>query len=773
MNGQNPDFFVGIISSSDAGTYNIHVEPFGSQVKGIMQGIPLMSVFASTLGFRECPQYGIGVNVLCYPINTERCYIIGIIPEADMGNIKFYSRVALKTADGNFDSQNTVGYGKDYPKLITHNQNRPTDIVEGEYALHNDFGVLLGLFQQMASLKGSELAQIQCYAMDDLVRIVSHNFQHWTALGEFNIWHDGKAIMAEFGATHLSAESMGSPAVTSSEGKPTFSEDGGTPTPDDSVDYYKIDGDERTKAISRMKIFLGRLGDFMHLFLVRPDEDAIRTLSGAMTGNFDKGLLDIHVATDGRFTLRSVSSIAIEKTNWIMVPERVRSPEDPKGDDAEELTYPDKDPFVFDNTYKYQGNPGAYFLQMRDCVAYLQDLYSYKNFITHEKDFKLSKSTDNQETSLEGIDQVDEKTKVNFKDYVLRKSGLYFMDNGGVLVVDAWGSAIVMEGGDINLQAAKDVINQPMRNYIVKAGQFGSLCSKKDFDISSTEEGFRLKTAKVQHFYSVDQGILLQSGAKNKTAPSPEDKAYTEFGGIILDAKDSGVYTYGKDIFDRSTERSLYKSNELNIQADDKIYVSSEKDLYLLSGGTVHAEAVDSMRLVSKGTAMLGGTSDTLIGQKGKIVGLIPHPKSLPAILDGVLDCDSLAVMKDAFPKEKFQEKMQPFDKDEVFDKIKFRFLASDVYNLSEKEDYIPMTIAQQNDQTFGFLNLKEWKEKEVEGTLPYPGKDKFESFYVTAELKNLQNKGNDLESKGSDNLTPDGTTLSVASLNTYKILEK
>lgn len=771
MNSLDPSFFVGLVSSSDAGTYNVNIEPCNSSMGGIMQGIPLMSVFTSTLGFKECPQYPIGAAVFCYKINSERCYIIGIIPEADIGNLKFYSRAALQTADGNYDEQNAVGYAKDGSKLMTHNQGRPTDLVEGEFGYHNDFGVLLGLFQQLAILKGSELAQVQCYAIDDLVRIVSHNFQHWSALGEFNIWHDGKGIQAEFGATHLSAESMGSPAVTSSEGNPVFEEDPGT-KPDDSQDFYKIAEDQRIKAIARLKVFLGRLGDFVHIFLSRPDPDVVRTLSGSVQGNFDRGLFDVHVGPDGRFSLRSVSSIVIEKTNWIMVPERVRSPEDPKGDDASELTYEDKDPFEFDNTYKYQENPIHYFLQIRDCAAYLQDLVNYKNFITHEKDFKLSKSPTSQETDLNSIDQVDEKTKVKLNDYVLRRSGIYLMDNGGIAIMDAWSSAIVLEGGNIYFQPAKDIIQQPMRNYVVKAGQFASICAKKDVDISSTEEGFRLKTEKVQHFYSNKQGILLQSGAQSKSAPAPEDEAYKEFGGIIFDAKDSGVYTYAGQIFDRAKERALYKTKILGLEAEETMNILAETTMLLLCSGTTHVEAKKSANFVSKGAVSIGGTSTTAIGQKGKTVGMVPHPGSLPAVLDGVLDCDQIASFKEKLDKTPQQSMMSPFDKDDKFDKIKFRFLKSDDYKLDGDEEGLPMTIAQQSDAEFGFLNLTEWKEKEVEGTLPYPGKSKFDSFYISGKLNGNLTRDQDISTRGSEGLSSKGGTLTAGSLNSYKILE-
>ena len=307
-------FFVGSVTSSDTATYTIQVEAAGSTRNAVCQGIPLATVFATTLGFKECPQYPVGASVLCYHVSADICYILGIIPQHDYANQKFFARTSLKTADGNFDAQNTAGYNDKASKIATHNQGRPTDVVEGEHVIANDFGVLLGLFQSLAVLKGSELAQVQCYLLDDLVRIISHNYEHFTALGELKICHDGKAIMAEFGGTHLSQESMGIAQVESFRDTPVFKETGKV-SKDDVDDYYAFIQSDRIKAIERLKIFVGRLGDFLHLFLVRPDPEAIRTLSGALTGKYDRGMFDVHLAQDGRLSVRTVTGMSFEKTN--------------------------------------------------------------------------------------------------------------------------------------------------------------------------------------------------------------------------------------------------------------------------------------------------------------------------------------------------------------------------------------------------------------------------------------------------------------------------
>jgi hypothetical protein len=63
------------------------------------------------------------------------------------------------------------------------------------------------------------------------------------------------------------------------------------------------------------------------------------------------------------------------------------------------------------------------------------------------------------------------------------------------------------------------------------------------------------------------------------------------------------------------------------------------------------------------------------------------------------------------------------------------------------------------------------WEEKEVNGSLPYPGKDKFENFYLAAEApQNLQvdSSGKSSSNKAKSENKPGKLTLK--SLKEYKI---
>ena len=780
---ENSTLFTGYVVTSNAASYCVAIARENSSFKNadggsLIQGIPLTQHFAYYLGFKEALLPQPGTKVLCLENTPDTCFILASIPENDLSfqgtqPLNLPQRVTLGSGDAGNDSANRKGHTDNFRWVF--NNRRPTDVVDGEYVVANELGVLLGLFQQMATLKASELSQIQCYLLDDLVRIISHNFQHYTALGEYNIYHDGKSIMAEFGATHIPQESYGRPAVEDDGGSPVFEFEGASTT-DDSQDFYKIKENEQIKAVERFKIFLGRLGDFFHMYLVRPDPKEVRTSDPDVeVNNPDLGLFDFHIGTDGGLHVRSLKEIFLERTNWIRVPSRKAAPDDPNGDDAEELEYEEKEKFEFDSEYKYKNNPLMFAQQLRDYVAYVNENLNYKNFKKHEKDFKVN-DTISKEKRTDTSLKIDKETKLDLADYKLRNSGIYLMPNGGIVLRDAWGSAIVMEGGNISLQPAKDLFMQPLRNMVAKVGGFTSIATKEDIDLSSTDKGFRLKTNLAQYLYSHESGVVIESAGENDStgSPDPETSAIEKIGGVVIKSK-KGIYNYAaKDIVNLAKGR-------LVLQSIDQVDISAGKDVYIYSKGDMHSIADQSMILYGKENsyllgdrAAISGKSSTLIGNKGSDLG-VEYDKDSMFVdkLAGVVPTDTIIKNFDALlPFASNPIQYCTFSSADKFESLKFNFLESSKYGNLEDEDAIPSTLPQQEDELSNIYNLVEWEEKKINGSVPYPGAEKFDSFLLKADKPNNLEKGNigekDYVSKASSGKTP--AKISKSSLKQYKV---
>jgi hypothetical protein len=778
--GGQMSLFTGVVITSTAATYTVSVvrESYSTDNAdggNTIQGIVISSHLASFFGFKEVSIPQPGSRVLCASSSVNTCYILGVIPQNNLSSELIPGRVTAGAVCAGSDDAQRMGH-KDKNPVIPNNR-RPTDVVDGEYVVVNEFGVLLGLFQELATLKASELSQVQCHLLDDLVRIISHNFQHYTALGEYNVWHDGKSLMAEFGATHIPSEGLGRPSVDSDNGGEPIFEKTSKNKPDDSEDFYKIKEDERIVAIERFKVFLGRLGDFLHVFLVKPDDKEVRTLNPENKPTKpDTGLFDFHLGTDGGVHIRSVKEIFLEKTSWIRVPTRYSAPEDPKGDDATEIAYEKKEAFEWTNDYQYKENPYHYFLQIRDYVAYVNEVAAYKNFKTHEKDFYVNDELD-KEKKLSEIHNVDEHTPLGQEQYKLRAAGVYLMPNGGITIKDAWNSAIVMEGGNIYIQPAKDLIVQPLRNFIAKVGGWTSIASKEDIDLSSSEKGFRLKTQKSQYFYSDESGIVLQANSKNAStgSPDPAENAISDVGGIVLKST-VGIYNYAEtEIVYFAKQNITFQSlKNIFIEAKDLLGLSSSDGPVLTYASQIVSVGEQSAIFIStEGSAICAGAKITALGKKDEYLGIQYDKDSFFIdILKGAVPFDEITTeLAKISPALKNPIQNTVFNTEDKFKQLDFKFLSSDIYGISASSDAIPATMAQQDDQLTGLYSLEAWEEKEINSSFPYPGKEKFDEFYLASEApKNLQvdPSGKGSTSKAKSENKPGKITLK--SLKEYKI---
>lgn len=739
----NGRLFYGTVVSADPTTYNILVAPQGNDGTQKMQARMLSSMLCFAIGFKLSYIPTVGTAVFCYATSLSECLILGMVPTNDVGSTPpFSQRTIVGAGDGLRHAVHTQNYGKDLQHTITQNLGRPTDMLHGELAISNDFGVLLGLFQQLAVLKGSELSQIQCFLLDDLVRIISHNFQHFHGMGSHSISHDGTSLQLEGGLTHDPKEAMGIPQRESENALPTLKHVGMADVDDTDNFYQPVDG-ERLEAVERLKYFVGRLGDFVNIMLVAPGAKR-RLMDGTEPSDpqdRDKGLLQIKASLDGLFVVRSVKGVVIEKTNWIRVPQRIRTPEDPEGDDGAKLEPPSADAFVFDNSYVAADQPFLYYLQLRDYLSYLVDGVGYRNFKQRAKDFHVNDDY-TAEPGLNEITYVDPVTKTA---YLKKTSSLVLMPNGGVSIRDAWGSGLNMEGGNIYIQPAKDLVLQPMRNLVGKIGGNLSLASRYDIGLSSTEGGVQTRSKKVQYSYSKEGGIVLHTDAEVVGNPGflPDD-ASEPIGycsGIVFKSADGGIFANAKYHYANYTESSLIDSKQNHLLSTNQLVLRSEKVLELL-GDTTLVQGVNRVNIYSEKSALMIGREQTLVGKFEQKIGFV-RPGT--AYVEGLIKDDETTAFFDKmdqligqYQDIKREEIVPAYTQQDAFSGLLFKWPNSEVYGLAPGDATFPQTLAQQEDTDFGIHQFVAWTEVSDNETYPFPGADLAESF-VSNQTSNLE----------------------------------
>lgn len=739
-------FFLATVTNVDPATFAIELFPHNTRYLGVMQGIPLASSLANLLGFKDCSMPQVGACVLCFHFDAHTCLIIGIVPKPDALNkeANFHNRTVLGAGDSNNDDCNIQGYtDKAVAKIVTLNRNRPTDVSPGEHVVVNDFGVLLGLFQNFATLKASELAQVQAFVFDDLVRIVSHNFQHYTCMGETKVFQDGIQLNTEINLTHDSYEALGTPQV-SSIGAESPIKHTGEISVDDVKNFYELKKENQI-GIARLKLFLGSLGDFVRLLIVRPAEGELRALDGESIAEYDKGLADIKIGLNGEISARTLKGLTLEKSNWIRVPARTKAPEEPASIITSEDSLANREAavkpliaareeFQFDNSALSQNQPYLYFLQLKDYLAYTQEMLGYKAF---NDSGSFSTPVDRtQEIGLSDISSIHPDAPARYLD---RKAGIHIMPNGGLVLMDAWGSSIVMEGGNIYLQSAKDVVMQPMRNLAGKVGNCVAVAVKGDIDLSSTEGNFRVKTDKAQHLYSANSGIILQSDSETigEFAPKTGDSPITDVHGIILAARDSTIAsTCQYRVEDINMIFDLRAKMEFH-EVEKQYIMNCNGGLDIFSKSNILMATSGNLINFTEGMALTAGMTSTVVGTKDNVIGVSPFGAVHGLINSNDSQFQDFRARIEELINLDYTAELPLYSASSAFDDLTFRFPNSSNYKFAASE-FFPQTIAQQEDAAFGSYQFKAWEEKEVNGTWPYPGIE-MAKRYATSILNNLE----------------------------------
>ena len=733
----NSDLFNATVTSCDPATHCVVVSPDGESGLLHYQGHCLSHTYSSALGFVESVLPGVGTRVLCFG-RGDSTTIIGAYPNHEAhGNLAaaaLANKTVLASSEPINDSVHNFGYASHITKAAVHNNNLPTDTIQGEKVISNEFGVMMGLFKLFSTLRASELSQVQCHFLDDLVRIISHNFQHYTALGELKVFHDGKGIHLEIGATHSPDESMGNTEESSITqiGKETDA---------DYQRFYKLK-DSQANMLERMKVFVGKLGDFINFLIIKP-ADVPRTLNGSTPSKPDTGLLQVRASLDGTLVIRSANGIYLEKTDWIRVPTRIRTPEDPEGDDGATINYSQKLDYGFDDTYvstdaAYNDTAFLYYLQLRDYLAYINEEIGYKGFKDHPKDFHVNDDIGKEADLNNNVIYIDPLTGTKFKK---NKSWIALMKNGGISLADAWGSAINMEGGNIYIQPAKDLVIQPNRNLIAKVGQNINLAANKELDLSSTSGGLRVKTNLSQYFYSDNSGILLQANGPaltDNTYPYPNSDTIAGLSGVVLSAPNAGINAFGQQINLQAQFQLVEMAAEIISKSTDRTRILSDQQA-IISAPFSGLYAAQELIMFSEGACAAIGLGNTIVGLEGQTTGIVNF-------MGGQIPVNGYLKSSDQFVTDvqKNEKDVNDFDPTKVlesftskddFDLLQFNFLPSSSYNLADS-DVIPQTLSQQADTKMNGL-LQKWVEVPVNKTYPYPGADKAEC-YITAESRNV-----------------------------------
>jgi len=556
-------------------------------------GMRLSEVCATPFGTRSVTQLVIGDAVQCLSVpGINWSIILGVIPsQITDGRFILADSLVMCGQVGLFqDPVHRVVYENDDNRMPNFSCGRPVDTLQGDWGMINDFGVAFWIGRIMAQMRASDVAKIEAFWGDDLIRLFAYNFQKYTAARELFAFDDEGEYDEIERWTPYMWESLGSYKA----GEEVFDEYRG-----DEGGLQKDRKKSRFEPKEEGKQSMAFRGQTMRGFLGDGERESIVLLPNGAEGiskvddeeNY-RGVFEAHKMLDGTFAVRSSKQILFEKSLIIPVPRQLLDPDDPSGDTSvgDDANYKaageygdgptqEKKPFKWaEDEY-----PNDRALSLWEQQAYLLGKYGLQVIDAHEKDWKAPEEQELEiddekqneidstlfDAALEfqfvtklpkyGEVTIDQRDGYDVRYYQTR-SCIQMLDDGSIVIEDGYGSQLLMSGGNIHLSCMGDVFNRPGRNFITwaprdiisRAGWCNEItASKKDVRIKA-ENSLQMRAG------TEDKGsILIECVAESKPAKSDwsgklgED---VESNGIIIKAEKSAIDVWAKYVFAGTTK---------------------------------------------------------------------------------------------------------------------------------------------------------------------------------------------------------------------------
>lgn len=610
------------------------------------------------------------------------------------------------------------------------NAERFGDVVPGESFSTNEN--MCGLVETMYDVELTGGASfIRVGRVDDEIRMRSTNFTKWTnhqAVSEFN---DGGYVSAEGREYSYQGEYLGDTGLSGPQ-------------------YEKPEDTEGKEPRPRTRWWKGFLGNLFSWFVVRarktPEEH-------------DTGLASIHVSQAGNVMARAAGGISLERYDAIPVPKRLKEPWDPEGDKEVDVVHTGIKPFDIED-------PHAIGLLKSSKMAWEQKS-AYQRFDELEKDFDVQEEAD-VDKPTDDDDDPTSSNELKLSEYQGRKAGVFIGEDGSVIIRDAWGSEIVMVGGNVLINTPGNVVTTANRSVVSIAGQSVALRGVKSADMSSDEGHVHIHSKRVVEIAGgsdkTNGGVLIESLAKSSGVLAPEeagDSAVIQ--GVVIRSEEAGVSLSGKNAYLTGHDNVFVTGGDNGDERDGNVFIDGET-VIATGAKTVAMVVKTSACLVSEKSALLGSDEGSaLVAGKS---AMIINGKQIPMLWISLDEAPDLSQLKDIWDTLQTSDIIQPMDWKNLVENAVFSFRKSS--ELMVEDGLAPwepgggFRMYEPYWQVMKDLKVKTVVSKpvkpeveEVHGTKCWPGKDAMESGkFVTVSSGDVNVEGDEAVSKSRNTLS-------------------
>jgi len=567
-------FAVGIVEDAYAHTGAYRVRLPGDT---LVSATDIVSAGCVPMGARPLSGYPVGSTVFLAMLpSLGHAVILGALPRpmAD-ANLILPDSMVLRSRAGICEEPMHYSVFQDPQTSIgNYSAGRAADCLPGDWGFTNDFGLAFFIGRIMASIRASDLAKVEAFWGDDLLRLTGYNMQIYTAGREEERFNDEGEYNEVVLATPFPWEGLG---FGGGPGNASIQVDGKLSPGQENAKYEPHMRDQQI--IPRHVVLRGYLGDLEREYIAVPP--AGLSLETSTDRTLYNGVLEINKGANGAYAVRSAKEITFEKYVIIPVPKRMFSPDDPLGTtrrnyraagqqgsgDAHELPEfkwgDETDPGVrAAQLYDYHGwlfsrytMPGLHFQDQADgdwAVPEESELSELSDTVLYDKSLRTRHKfrADMPSFGELVIDQRPGHTARYYKSRSLIKQ----LDDGSVLLEGGYGEQILLSGGNIEITCPGDVWTRPGRNIVNWAPHDFIARAGNSADITAAKRDVRIKAERNLHCLAGNSGIgglLLESRAEGpESANDFKDKTGEAIlgHGVTIKAANSSFHVTANDI---------------------------------------------------------------------------------------------------------------------------------------------------------------------------------------------------------------------------------
>ena len=354
------------------------------------------------------------------------------------------------------------------------------DELEGEFDLVNALGVGVSMLTTIAKLQAGDRAKVEACLLNDMVRIVSETFKHYSSFGDFEIYNDGR-LNVVFNGTSYEHEAFGQMTAQSPKVPST-----GT----NMVDFSSIDAMAETGRW-RFSEYIGWLGDFFHQII----SDPVNALGTYAQSVARAGKARTQVMSDGTVLMQSCNEIVLERTNRVLVPMQLRRWDDPEGDTKKAMDSLISQHSQFLRDWQHADNPvdmSKACYQLREYARWLNQYHSFARFLQLQKDWKIPSEAETP--APDPSCQEKDRQQVNHGAVSIQTYSTFrIMRDGSQLHFDGWGNVWLSSLFGIQMGSPRHFELNVGGDIIMNAGQNIRLKARKNIDIVSVIGGIKIK----------------------------------------------------------------------------------------------------------------------------------------------------------------------------------------------------------------------------------------------------------------------------------------